>query len=206
MKGSTACATKMVNRDRIESQVVAKIKDRILTESNLTELLRMTNTAIRDRFSSQDKEIAQLDAQKAAIQGRLDNLYRAIESGSIVTDDVAPRIRELRSKMNSLREHGISLRQLQQRELPRLSTRELRKHVKDLRELLSEGSIFEQKKFIRSFVKRIVVTGKTVSVEYTFPTGGGSGGSSGGGVLSSAQISSPPEPRFELHGNDLSCP
>jgi site-specific DNA recombinase len=41
--------------------------------------------------------------------------------------------------------------------------------VADLRELLLEGEFFEQKTFLRSFVKRIDYGFPQVQIEYTFP-------------------------------------
>ncbi len=43
------------------------------------------------------------------------------------------------------------------------------RYVQDLRGLLSQGSLSEQKAFIRSFVKEVRVTGKEVLIIYTMP-------------------------------------
>jgi site-specific DNA recombinase len=41
--------------------------------------------------------------------------------------------------------------------------------VKDLRNLLAEGSLTERKSFVRSFIKEIKVTGNQVQIFYTIP-------------------------------------
>ena len=43
------------------------------------------------------------------------------------------------------------------------------RYVEDLRGLLSQGSLSEQKAFMRSFVKKVRVTGKEVLIIYTIP-------------------------------------
>lgn len=43
------------------------------------------------------------------------------------------------------------------------------RYVEDLRGLLSQGSLSEQKTFIRSFVKEVRVMGKEVLIIYTIP-------------------------------------
>ena len=43
------------------------------------------------------------------------------------------------------------------------------RYVEDIRGLLSQGSLSEQKAFIRSFVKEVRVTGKEVLIIYTMP-------------------------------------
>ena len=42
-------------------------------------------------------------------------------------------------------------------------------YVKDLRNLLSEGSLAEKKAFIRSFLEEVKVTGKEVVLTYIMP-------------------------------------
>ena len=43
------------------------------------------------------------------------------------------------------------------------------RYVDDLRGLLSQSSLYEQKAFIRSFVKEVRVTGTNVLITYTIP-------------------------------------
>ena len=46
---------------------------------------------------------------------------------------------------------------------------DIKAHVADLGELLSEASIMEQRSFLRSFIKRIVVDPPNITIEYTVP-------------------------------------
>lgn len=50
-----------------------------------------------------------------------------------------------------------------------LSKNEIKKQVKNLQSLLAKGSFFEQKSFIRSFIKKITFIGATITIEYTVP-------------------------------------
>jgi site-specific DNA recombinase len=45
----------------------------------------------------------------------------------------------------------------------------VRSYVENLRDVLSNSSLVEQKAFIRSFVKEVRVTGKEVLLTYTIP-------------------------------------
>jgi hypothetical protein len=87
------------------------------------------------------------------------------------------------------------LNQRSSKPLPAISRRQLETCVQYLRELLSEGSIREQKSFIRSFVKRITIEDGKVIITYTYPLSGGQSSSEGGGildeVLGSDQFSTP---------------
>ncbi|MBU1711441.1 MAG: recombinase family protein [Proteobacteria bacterium] len=196
-KGKEVCRSRMINRDRIESLVIKKLQERVLTEENLRELLRLTNDAITKKLSQNDQNIKVPQNEIPKHQRKLDNLYSAIESGSFEAGDLAARVRDLAARIEKLRNQERSLLQSTSRPLPALSVRRLKEMVKDLRELLSKGTLFEQKSFIKSFVKKITVKNGHVTIEYTYPTGGGtSSSSSGGGVLCSEQNGSPACPEL----------
>ena len=42
-KGKKVCDAKLVNKDRIEAAVILRLKDHVLTDGNLSELLDLTN-------------------------------------------------------------------------------------------------------------------------------------------------------------------
>lgn len=190
-KGTKVCGAPMVNRDRIETEVVERLKEQVLTERNLSELLRLTNVAIRDQQSSRKALISDLDREIAKQQRKLDNLYAALETGKVEINDLAPRIRELRELIDQLQGQKMLSSQRTYRPVASLTRPHLKAYVHDLRSLLAEGSVFERKRFVGSFVKRITVHGGKVTIEYTYPTGGSQETSGGGGVLCSAQNGSP---------------
>ncbi len=73
-------------------------------------------------------------------------------------DELAPRIKELKSKQDQLSKSKI----LAEAELVAQGVRELdqeaiRRYVADLRQILEEAAVVERKSFLRSFTKRIVV-------------------------------------------------
>jgi len=49
------------------------------------------------------------------------------------------------------------------------SVREVLPYLEDMRALLMEGSMAEQKSFIKSFVREIVVEGRNAFVRYALP-------------------------------------
>ena len=194
-KGKTECSACMINRDKIESLVIEQLKLRVLTEDNLRDLLRLTNEALIEMQTSDSDQVSELKRHMEREKRKLDNLYNAIESGKVDLEDLAPRIRELRLSVDGSARKLAELESSSHKPLNILTKRELHEYVSDLRQLLSEGSIFERKGFIRSFVKQITVTGKEVSITYTYPepevTKGNGNNGSGGAVLCSAIKSSP---------------
>ena len=55
----------------------------------------------------------------------------------------------------------------------RLSNREVRKYVGELRRLIQESELAERKAFIKSFVREIVVKGDQAELRYVIPLGAG---------------------------------
>ena len=89
---------------------------------------------------------------------------------ALVLNDLAPRIQALRHQEDQLVATRTELEELMvTRKMELADVGLVRSHVEDLRELLSNSPLSEQKAFIRSFVREIRVTGKEVLLTYTIP-------------------------------------
>ena len=100
--GQDLCDAKMLNRDRLDAYVIERLKTRILTEENLTELVRLTNEEIGRERGEYEERVAAVNGQLEKLRRRLDRLYDALETGKLEPEDLAPRIRELRARADSL--------------------------------------------------------------------------------------------------------
>ena len=85
-------------------------------------------------------------------------------------DDAASRIRELRSEQVRLQKaKDEALAQLEDTEPRELDSEHVLGSVKDLKAILSKGTLMEQKAFLRSFIKRIDFEPEQVAIHYTIP-------------------------------------
>ncbi len=101
---------------------------------------------------------------------RLHKLYSALETGKLDVKDLAPRIKELRGQIDELKGKRLELvESIRNTKVELLEASVVKAYVDDLKTLLSKGSIVEQKSFLRSFVKRIVVNPPQVVIDYTIP-------------------------------------
>ncbi len=170
--GASGCTCRPVSTSKLESALVARIQEHILTEENLSELLRLTNEELSHQDSHIDRKIKTLKSELVQVGNRLDRVYTAIESGKVLADDLSGRLRDLNNQVGELKRQIAALEDEKANSMPvKLTRSQLRVHVGDLRALLQEGEFFEQKSFLRSFVKRIELTYPEVVVEYTFPVG-----------------------------------
>jgi hypothetical protein len=168
-EGPEACRSGLVSRARLEDAVVHQLKDRVLTDDNLSALVSLVNEEMNKERRGARERIAAVDAQLRTLNGRLDKLYVALETGHVNMADIGPRIKALRQEIEAAEEQKRDI--LAQEAAPlRVNGAEVRRCVEDLRELLADGTIMERKSWLRTWVKRISVDKKRGgTIEYTLP-------------------------------------
>jgi site-specific DNA recombinase len=150
--------------------VIDKIKERILTEENLCELVRLVNEEMDAAASETRQRLETVVAEIADVHRRLGRLYDALESGKLILNDLAPRIQALRHQEDQLQAAQLELEELlTERRIELADETVVRNYVEDLREVLTNSPLPKQKAFIRSFVKEVRVTRKEVLLTYTIP-------------------------------------
>jgi site-specific DNA recombinase len=169
-RGRGLCKTPLLPKDRIESFVVDRIKRYILTEENLEELVKLTNEELAQTSEEEKDRIELLDAQIAEVNSRLGKLYDALETGEFKGGELAPRINILFEKKEQLQQARAEAQEALRYPSIQLANSEVvREYVRDLKKLLEQSSIVEQKAFLKSFVERIEVDGASAKVIYTMP-------------------------------------
>ncbi len=169
-EGKDACDSGLIPKDKIESAVLDQIKEVVLAEENLKELIKLVNEDIKQELKRYRERVTNVDTQMKEVNNRLGRLYDAIETGKVSLDDLAPRIRELKSEKERLEEFRLQSEVdtiLQQTQV--LDMKAVKDYVTDLKDLLEEAENTERKAFLRSFVERIMVDNNRVTVEYKFP-------------------------------------
>ena len=193
-EGPAGCRSGLLSRSRLEDAVVQQLKERVLTDENLSALVGLVNEEMSTERRGARERVSALEAQLRTLNGRLDKLYVALESGHVDMADIGPRIKALRQEIEAAEEQKREV--IAQDAVPiKVSAAEVRRCVSDLRELLAEGTIIERKSWLRTWVKRISVDMKRGgTIEYSLPLAAGKsegrpwGGLSTLGVLSTNQI------------------
>jgi site-specific DNA recombinase len=155
-KGRKACAAGLVGRDRLEGAVIDTLKEDVLTDENLVELVQLINEEANRNRGSSAKRLAETDAQLKALNGRLDKLYVALETGHVDMADLGPRIKALRAQIEAAEARKREVAAEDTAPL-KFSGAQVRRSVEDLRELLSEGTTLERKSRIRGWLERVEV-------------------------------------------------
>ena len=169
-QGKDACSTRSLPKDKLEQIVIEQIKERILNDEWLEELVGLVNEELDTNHSELKDRLNLIDAELTEINIRLSRNYDALETGKIALDDLAPRIKELRVREEELSKTRVQVEaEIIVQGTPYIEADLVRSYAEDLKSLLEESDFAESKAFLRSFVKRIVINGEQATIHYNLP-------------------------------------
>ena len=156
--------------EKVERFIVEKIRERILTNETITELVTLVAEEVDALAGQLGGELKVIEAELEDVQSRLLRLYEALEKSDLTLEALSPRILSLRQREDQLaaaREEAAAQLACRKVELP--TTEEIKEYVADFRSFLQEGTIPERKALIRNFVQGIEVAGDEATLRYTIP-------------------------------------
>ena len=169
-EGAGTCSARYLNVHRVEDLVVEKIRERILTEETIVELVKLVAEKVDAMAGELYGRLEVVEAELGGVRKRLERLYEALETSELTLEALSPRILSLRHREEQLEAaRDDAERQLEQRRVELPTTEEIKGYVADFRELLQEGTFPERKALIRNFVEGIEITGDKVVLTYTVP-------------------------------------
>ena len=159
-----------MNSKVFESLVIKKIKQYILTEEYLRDLVRIMNKEMDAASVEWRKQLNTIINEIADVERRLNRLYKVLETGKLRLDDLASRIQYLKNRKDMLESTRWELEwQLKDRKVELADNKTIRHYVEDLKNLLTESKLSEKRAFIKSFVKEVNVQDKKATLTYTIP-------------------------------------
>ena len=169
-EGAGACTARYLNAARVEDLVIEKVRERILTEETITELVTLVAEEIDNIAGEMNGRLTAINSELSDVETRLENLYQALETKQLPLEVLSPRILSLKSRQDQLtaaREEAEG--QLEQRRAELPTSREIKGYVADFRALFQEGTFPERKALIRNFVKGIEIVENEAVLTYTIP-------------------------------------
>ena len=169
-RGSGACDAPRLNARRFEELVVGKIRENILTESNIRKLVKLVDEEMDGVAREQRQRLETIESELVEVKRRLDRLYNLVETTDLDIEDFKPRIRDHRERQERLEASAAEARSMlsERREvLDNVET--ITTYAQDLSVFLNESELTERRAFIGSFVKEIVVMPGNAVVRYTIP-------------------------------------
>ena len=169
-QGKDACGARMLPKEKLERLIIQQLRAKVLTDENLEELVKLVNEEAQLASNQLGGRLDVLDAELKDIGTRLAKLYDALETGKLELNDLAPRIRELKSRQEELRKsRTLAEAEIVANGAQEIDANTVKSYAQDFRGLLDEAEVTERKAFLRSFIKRIEVGEKEVRVTYHVP-------------------------------------
>ncbi len=192
-EGAGMCSARYLNAPKLETFVVEKIRERILTEETIVALVQLVAEEIDAMAGELSGRLEVVEAELSDVRKRLEKLYEAIETSELTLEVLSPRIMSLRHREEQLEAaRDDAETRLEQRRVVLPDTEEIVEYVADFRNFLKDGTIPERKALIRNFVEGIEVVGDEATLTYTVPMPSDGVTSESASVLDFVK-SSPPE-------------
>ena len=85
-EGAGTCSARYLNAPRVEDFVVEKIRERILTEETIVELVKLVAEEIDAMAGELAGRLEVIDAELADVRKRLERLYEALETSELTLE------------------------------------------------------------------------------------------------------------------------
>ncbi len=170
-QGSGTCDTPRLNAKNFEEIIVSNLRDNILTESNVRDLVKLVDEEMDGLAREQRQNLETIEAELEEVKRKLDRIWHFVESTDLDMADASERILEHRHRREQLEAAAEEARAVlsQRREL--LDSADIiAAFAKDMSEFLKTGELTETKSFVRSFVKEVLVRPGGATIVYTIPT------------------------------------
>ena len=170
-EGAGACSNgRYLNAGKIEDLVIEKVRERILTEETITELVTLVAEEIDNIAGEVNGRLTAISAELSDVDSRLENLYQALETKQLPLEVLSPRILALKSRQDQLTAALEEAEdQLEQRRAELPTSKEIKGYVADFRALFQDGTFPERKALIRNFVQGIEIVEDEAVLTYTIP-------------------------------------
>ena len=170
-RGSGACKTPRLNAKNFEELIVTNIRENVLTESNIRDLVKLLDEEMDGVAAEQRERLETIDEELEEVKRRLGRIWQAIETTDIEMADASDRIREHRERKEKLEIAAEEARAiLAERRVMLDSADTIATFAADMSEFLKTSELTETKAFVRSFVKEIEVKPGKAAIVYSIPT------------------------------------
>ena len=191
--GKEACATPRLNAKRFEETIIGQLRDHVLTESNIRDLVRMLDEEMDGVAHEQRQKLESIEAELEDVRRRMSRVWQIVENTDLEMADASERIKEHRERQQLLEVAADEARtMLAERRVLLDSAETVAAFAAEMSEFLQTSEITETRAFVRSFVKAILVRPGQATIHYTIPTPPDSpiGGGDAADVALSGQVMS----------------
>jgi site-specific DNA recombinase len=169
-QGKESCNAKDLPKDKIEKLVIEQIKQKVLTQECLEDLVKLVNEDLDSAHGLLKDKLDTIDAELDDVKARLAKHYNALETGKFGPDDLSPRIKELKARQDQLTKDRVQVEaDMVVEGVQHIKVEAVKAYAQDLRSLLDYADFTQSKTFLRSFVKKTTINGDKAKIQYRLP-------------------------------------
>jgi site-specific DNA recombinase len=169
--GKNTCAARLINKNKLESLVLAKIQEEILTPNNIRIYIQRVIETIEksQRKASPEENTVQLALND--LQTRLQRWENALESGELSIEHAAQRIKELHEQRQELlkRKQALNRGRRGVRKVSAIPTAHMDAYVAEMQRRLVAKQIGAKREFLKEVIKEVRVRGSNITLTYKLP-------------------------------------
>ncbi len=170
-RGKGTCETPRLNSRNFEKLIVSEIRENVLTESNIRDLVKLLDEEMDGVAREQRDRLETIEEELEDVKKRLGRIWQVIETTDIEMADASERIREHRERKEKLEIAAGEARALLSDRRQFLDSADtIAAFAADMSDFLKTSELTETKAFVRSFVKEIVVKPGRAAIVYSIPT------------------------------------
>ncbi len=90
--------------------IIEQVRERVLSDERLEKLVTRINDKLKSSYSRLKDDLASIDGELRDTKIRLSKLYDALETEKLSINELAPRIKEMREKQESLLKARVQIK------------------------------------------------------------------------------------------------
>ena len=167
-KGKIACDAPEYSRNKFEAKIIEQFKKHILTKENIFNLAVGFFESAKAAIPEIIEKASRAEGEIRNKEGKLKRLYEVIENSTdLNADDLAPRMRELKTEIQEAQTHKEFLvNQVKQNKEVNLNPKWLKSYSKLLIELLNDKSFYTRKNLLGRVIESIKIKDKGCEVTF----------------------------------------
>ena len=171
-RGKGTCDTPRLNAKNFEKLIVNEIRENVLTESNIRDLVKLLDEEMDGVAREQRERLESIDGELEEVKNQLGRVWHFIaRSDSVDVAEASDLIVELRGRKEKLEiatEEARALLKERRQFLDSADT--IAAFAAEMSEFLKTSELTETKAFVGSFVKEVVVKPGRAAIVYSIPT------------------------------------
>ena len=170
-RGKGTCETPRLNAKNFEKFIVNEIRENILTESNIRDLVKLLDEEMDGVAREQRERLESIEEELEDVKRKLGCIWHVIETTDIEMADASDRIREHRERKEKLEVAAEEARTLlADRRVMLDSADVIATFAEEMSEFLKTSELTETRSFVHSFVKEVEVKPGKAAIVYSIPT------------------------------------